>query len=114
YDQHNYHFPLIRLEDLYLLYSEALNEMKSQPDGEVYEWIDKVREHAGLKGVVSSWQNASRYPNAPGSKEQMRKIIQKERLIELAFEGQRFWDLRRWKTANEYWSLPPMRWGDSK
>ena len=29
----------------------------------------------------------------------MRKIIYQERMIELAFEGQRFWDVRRWKTA---------------
>lgn len=114
YTPHNYHFPLIRLEDLYLLYSEALNEIKDQPDNEVYEWIDKVRDHAGLKGVVESWQKASRFPNAPGNKGQMRKIIQRERLIELAFEGQRFWDIRRWKTADQYWSLAPMKWGESK
>jgi hypothetical protein len=44
----------------------------------------------------------------------MRKIIQKERLIELVFEGQRFWDVRRWKTAKDYWSLPRMSWGQAK
>jgi len=31
----------------------------------------------------------------------MRDIIHRERLIELSFEGQRFWDLRRWKKAPE-------------
>jgi hypothetical protein len=31
----------------------------------------------------------------------MRSIIQQERMIELAFEGKRFWDLRRWKLARE-------------
>jgi hypothetical protein len=31
----------------------------------------------------------------------MREIIQQERGIELSFEGQRFWDLRRWKKAGE-------------
>ena len=44
----------------------------------------------------------------------MREIIRKERLIELSFEGQRFWDIRRWKIADEYWSLPPTRWGKSR
>ncbi|MNV94575.1 SusD family protein [compost metagenome] len=29
----------------------------------------------------------------------MRSIIQQERSIELCFEGQRYWDLLRWKTA---------------
>ena len=44
----------------------------------------------------------------------MREIIQQERLIELSFEGQRFWDLRRWKLADQYWSLPPMRWAEER
>src|SRR5690606_23382154 len=86
YTPHNYQFPLIRLADLFLLYSEALNEIKSQPDEEVYEWIDRVREHAGLDGVVESWQKASTKPDAPSNKAEMRKIIQRERMIELAFE----------------------------
>ena len=111
YTQYNYQFPLLRLSDLYLLYAEALNESKGAPDSEVYEWIDKVRAAAGLKGVVESWRNAAYNPDAPKSKIEMRKILQKERLIELAFEGQRFWDVRRWKIIDEYWTKLPMRWG---
>jgi len=114
YTAHPYQFPLIRLSDLYLLYSEALNEIKGAPDEEVYKWIDDVRAHAGLEGVVESWAKASYYPAAPTIKTEMREIIQKERLIELAFEGQRFWDVRRWKIANQYWSLPPTAWGNSR
>lgn len=114
YSPRDYQYPLLRLADLFLLYSEALNEMKSQPDEEVYRWIDMVREHAGLDGVVESWQSASTNPDAPGNKAEMRKIIQRERMIELAFEGQRFWDVRRWKTADEYWTLPPTSWTQEK
>ncbi|MFX8035988.1 RagB/SusD family nutrient uptake outer membrane protein, partial [Acinetobacter baumannii] len=33
----------------------------------------------------------------PSTKEGLRSIIKQERTIELAFEGKRFWDLRRWK-----------------
>ncbi len=76
----------------------------------MYYWIDKVRENAGLNSVVSSWMDASVNPDKPSSKSGMREIIQRERLIELAFEGQRFWDVRRWKIADKYWSLPPTRW----
>jgi hypothetical protein len=36
------------------------------------------------------------------SKDGLREIIQRERLIELVFEGKRFWDLRRWKVAENY------------
>lgn len=110
YSPQDYRFPLLRLADLYLLYSEALNEVKGQPDSEVYEWIDRVRQKAGLQGVVQSWQAASTNPNKPTTKAGMREIIQQERLIELAFEGQRFWDVRRWKVADKYWGLPPTRW----
>ncbi|MDI9603738.1 MAG: RagB/SusD family nutrient uptake outer membrane protein [Bacteroidota bacterium] len=114
YLPHYYMFPLIRLADLYLLYSEALNEVKEQPDAEVYEWIDRVREKAGLDGVRTSWARASINPDKPYTKEGMREIIQKERLIELAFEGQRFWDVRRWKIADKFWTLPPTRWAFSR
>ncbi|MDR2039387.1 MAG: RagB/SusD family nutrient uptake outer membrane protein [Bacteroidales bacterium] len=109
YSGYDYRFPLIRLADLYLLYAEALNEMYDTPNDEVYEYIDKVREVTGLKGVVDSWKN-SRYPNRPFDKDEMRKIIQQERMIELAFEGQRFWDVRRWKRADEFWTQTPIGW----
>jgi hypothetical protein len=99
-------FPVIRLADLYLLYAEALNESSAAPTEEVYYYIDLVRERAGLKGVVESWQNASRYPNKPKTKEGMREIIQQERMIELAFEGKRYWDIRRWKTAYTWLNKP--------
>src|SRR3546814_8461666 len=36
----------------------------------------------------------------------MREIIRRERLNELAFEGSRFWDLKRWKLAKEYMNKP--------
>lgn len=91
-----YPFPIMRLADLYLLYAEALNEV-SGPSTEVYTYIDAVRARAGLKGVVESWDNHSLYPNKPGTKEGLREIIHRERTIELALEGKRFWDIRRWK-----------------
>ncbi len=114
YTPHHYHFPLIRLADLYLLYAEALNEVKDQPDEEVYYWIDQVRENVGLKGVVESWENASIIPDKPLNKVGMRDIIRKERLIELAFEAQHFWDMRRWKIADQYWSLPLVKWSNKE
>ena len=105
----DYRFPLIRLADLYLLYSEALNEIKERPDSEVYEWIDQVRAIYNLDGVVDAWKK-SIYPERPESKTEMRKIIQQERMIELAFEGQRFWDVRRWKLAEDLWTKTLQCW----
>lgn len=107
---YDYRFPLLRLADLYLLYSEALNEMKEQPDEEVYYWIDQVRSITDLKGVVEAWAEYSVYPDRPKDKRGMREIIRKERLIELSFEGQHFWDIRRWKIADQMWGKPRMAW----
>ncbi len=93
-------FPAIRLADLYLLYAEAKNEF-SGPDTEIYHYLDLVRERAGLKGVVESWANYSNFPDKPSSKEGLREIIRQERMIELCFEGKKFWDVRRWKIADK-------------
>lgn len=93
-------FPIMRLADLYLLYAEARNEY-SGPDAQVYQYLDLVRERAGLKGVLESWANFSKYPEKPLNKEGLREIIHQERMSELAFEGKRFWDVRRWKIADQ-------------
>lgn len=93
-----YPWPVIRLADLYLLYAEAANEFGG-PSEEVYEYINLVRERAGLPTVQDSWSNYSTSPEKYRSKEGLRSIIQQERTIELMFEAHRFSDLRRWKKA---------------
>ena len=99
-------FPIYRLADVYLLYAEALNESLDAPNQEVYNAIDAVRSEAGLQGVVESWANFSRFPNKVTTKEGMRDIIRHERTAELAFEGKRYYDIRRWKTAPEHMNIP--------
>ncbi len=93
-----YSWPVMRLANLYLLYAEALNEAYG-PGDEVFYWVNQVRERAGLAGVVESWTEHSIYPEKFTTQEGMREIIHQERAVELAFEGQRYWDLRRWKKA---------------
>ncbi len=107
---YEYAFPVIRLADLYLLYAEVLNEIKDTPDAEVHKYIDLVRERTGLEGVADSWKNYSTKPNKPSEKDGMREIIHRERMIELAFEGQRYWDLRRWKLLKNYMNRPIEGW----
>lgn len=83
--------PLIRYAEILLNYAEAKNEYEG-PTAEVYAAIESIRERAGL----SPYQ-------LPGglSKEAMRDVIRNERRIELAFEGHRFFDVRRWMIAEE-------------
>jgi hypothetical protein len=106
YTGYRYSFPIIRLADLYLMYAEALNESKATPDAEVYEYIDLVRARTGLAGVVESWRDHAIDPGKPLTQKGMRDIIRRERLNELAFEGHRYWDLRRWKLAEIYMNRP--------
>ena len=104
-----YPFTIMRLADLYLLYAEALNESKG-PVQEVHTYIDLVRQRAGLKPVQTSWETYSSNPSKYTTQVGMREIIRQERLIELAFEGQRFWDLRRWKEATNQMNTPVRGW----
>lgn len=97
-----YSFPIIRMADLYLMYAEALNE--SDPtNADILKYVDLVRKRAGLKGVVESWSTyaVSDSKNKYSDQGGMRKIIQRERMIELAFEGQGGFDRRRWKIMDQ-------------
>jgi hypothetical protein len=109
----DYPFPVMRLANLYLLYAESLNEAEG-PDGsnssDLFKYIDLVRARAGLKGIKESWSDFSKNPTKYTYQRGMREIIQQERLIELAFEGHRFWDLRRWKTAQNELTKPITGW----
>ncbi len=105
----SYPWTFIRLSGLWLLYAECLNEV-SGPTAEVYSWVDKVRQRAGLPGVVNAWAQYSRNPSKPATKEGLRQIIHQERRIELAFEGQAGWDLRRWKELQTVLATPFQGW----
>lgn len=105
-----YTYPIMRLADLYLMYAEALNESSDAPSPEVYQYVDLIRDRAGLKGVVESWSNYSNVPNKPLNKAGMREIIRQERMIELCFESKRFWDIRRWKLGHIYYNRPERGW----
>lgn len=82
-------FPLMRYAEILLNYAEAQNEYAG-PVQEVYKAVELVRKRAGLSPYELP---------AALTKDQMRETIHAERRIELAFEGHRFWDVRRWKIA---------------
>lgn len=105
----NYPWPEVRLSDLYLMYAEALNEV-SGPVDEVNSYLDLIRKRAGLPTVKDSWTNFSSNPVKFTTKDGMREIIHQERLIELAFEGSRFWDMQRWKKSSEFFNQPISGW----
>jgi hypothetical protein len=79
----------MRLGEVLLNYAEAQNEV-SGPDASVYDAIDQVRSRAGQPGL----------PSGLGQSEMFERIVQ-ERKVELACEGHRYWDLRRWDKGVE-------------
>lgn len=89
----------MRLADVYLLYSEAVANGYGSPKSKsvIYpmtaeEAVNKVRERAGVPGVDSRYT---------GSTDAFMSELRRERAVELAFEGHRFHDLRRWLLLTE-------------
>lgn len=91
-----------RLAEIYLNYAEALNELQgSHPvNGEIFsrnaeeirKYFNLVRYRAGLPGMTSA---------EAADVDAVRKLIRRERMIELAWEGHRYFDVRRWKIAQQ-------------
>lgn len=85
---------IFRYAEVLLNYAEAQNEATG-PDQTVYDAINTVRKRAGLPDLLNGLD-----------KDAMRERIRHERRIELAFEGKRFYDIRRWKMAAPIFSKP--------
>lgn len=83
------HWPYLRLAEIYLSYAEALNELGRT--GEAYEWVDKVRGRVGLPKLQRNL-----------SQEQFREMVLNERAVEFGFEEIRWFDLVRWKRAEDF------------
>ncbi|MBO9595262.1 MAG: RagB/SusD family nutrient uptake outer membrane protein [Niabella sp.] len=84
----------LRLAQIYLDYAEALNEADpGNPD--ILKYLNLIRERAG---VAQYGSGANAIP-LPSGQQEMREAIRHERMVELAFENVRYFDVRRWKIA---------------
>ena len=84
-----------RMGEFYLNYAEAVFKYLGSADATTEELpmsareaANKTRMRAGMPGISSEGDFWQRLCN--------------ERFVELAFEGHRFWDVRRWKEADKY------------
>lgn len=82
--------PVVRYTDVLMMYAECLNEASYSATGDAFTYINKVRARAGLTPLT-----AATTPNQAA----FREAIKKERRVEFAFEGLRFYDLVRWGDA---------------
>ena len=73
---------ILRFADVLLMYAEACNELGQ--DGDAQEALNRVRTRAKLPAVTATGH-------------QLRDAIRQERRLELAFEQNRLYDIRRWK-----------------
>jgi hypothetical protein len=74
-------WPVLRYADVLLMLAEAINEQGGP--GAAYQYINQVRQRAGLTGLSGLSQDA------------FRTAIRHERRVELAFENDRWFDLKR-------------------
>lgn len=78
----------LRYADVLLMYAEAKNEATG-PDATIYNALNAIRSRTGV-GMPAVDQTVY------NTKEKLREFIQHERRIELALEGHRYFDLKRW------------------
>jgi hypothetical protein len=96
---------IFRYAEVLLNYAEAANEKygpDAAPAGQTLTAlaaINLIRDRVGVKMPLYA---------AGISKVDFREMIRKERRVELAFEGHRFWDVRRWLIAEQTENAPLM------
>jgi hypothetical protein len=86
-------WPHFRLGEIYLNYAEAQFELGNE--GVAREYLSIVRERVGMPAIPATVSGT-----------ELRDRIRNERRIELAFEGHRFFDIRRWMIAAEVENTP--------
>jgi hypothetical protein len=92
----DYAWPVVRLADVYLMYAEASNEV-SGPLADAIDVVNKVRHRGNLPPLAAT---------KTASKQAFFDAIEQERIVELIGEGQRGFDLRRWRAIERVWGPP--------
>ena len=89
-------WPVMRLADVFLMYAEATNEV-SGPQADAIDLVNKIRKRGNLPPLAATkTANAKVFFDA----------IEQERIVELIGEGQRSFDLRRWRAIERIWGNP--------
>lgn len=97
YQDQTHNFPIFRYAEILLNYAEAINEAGNQ--AEAFNQLKLIRNRAGIPlGSVVGYAHGLK---TTMTQPEMRDAIRNERRIEMAFEEQRFWDIRRWKIADQ-------------
>lgn len=79
-------FPLLRGEDVMLMYCEAINETANGATTEATTIVNRIRTRAGLTGITAA---------ATANHDAFKLALEHERRSEFAWEGLYWWDLVR-------------------
>lgn len=90
----DFDFPLIRLADVFLMYAEAANEYYGGYTEKALSLINRVRHRGNLPALM---------PEKYDTKQAFFEAIKQERIVELIGEGQRQFDIRRWRDLTNIW-----------
>lgn len=96
-----------RLGEFYLNYAEAVFNYLGSSDATNAEFPMSAREAVNVVRNRSDVQMPD-FPTDMSADEFVTKY-RRERMVELAFEGHRFWDIRRWKDGNSQKNLIEMQ-----
>jgi hypothetical protein len=98
---------IFRYAEILLNYAEALNEAQGTAAmTEVLKSVNLIRQRAGVAMPALQTNNPSAAGYVAASKDEIRKRIRNERRVELCFEEQRFYDVRRWKEGELSFNKP--------
>ncbi len=98
---------IFRLAEFYLNYAEAVFKYLGSADATSAEFPMSARDAVN---VVRSRVGVNMPPLPAGlSKDNFWKRYENERFVELAFEGHRFWDLRRWKEGKKLENIKELK-----
>ncbi|MEZ2440714.1 RagB/SusD family nutrient uptake outer membrane protein [Chitinophaga sp. RCC_12] len=96
YSNTSHDWIILRYTEVLLNFAEAENESNG-PTAEVYQVLKDLRARAGIAAGDNGMYGLKENMTA----DEMRNVVRNERRIELAFEEHRFWDIRRWKIAQQ-------------
>lgn len=108
YEDNIHLWVMYRYGEVLLNYAEALNEVAlaggTIDNKEVLNSLIQLRKRAGIEPGNENYYGLPAPQNYDAA--EMREIIRNERRIEMAFEEQRYWDIRRWRIAEDIFKEP--------
>ena len=104
--------PIFRSAEVYLNFAEAKAELGTLTQEDINLSVKRLRDRVGMSNLILDDANKTPdpylsdaktgYPNVTGANKGVILEIRRERTIELAMEGFRYYDIMRWKEGKTF------------